>query len=172
MRFLTPLDLPLIPHDIWSLDGSLSDFESIDMADLSLEDTEAIGLGLSFSSDTMLIPPVTPPEPSDAAYSTPSPQSSGPPESPRLLDLNYVPDCDLQACLDQLCSILRSQYPDSKPPGRLFKHFIYRRRDLNHCKLCPKALENREQINQHVMKVHCEHFPFGCDEPGWWVLFI
>ncbi len=163
--------IPLIPHDIWSLDGSLSDFESIDMADISFEDVDAIGLGLSFSSETV-IPSFIPPEPSDAAISTPSPQSSVPPESPRLMELNDVPDDDLQACLDELRSILRSSYPDSKPPGQLFKHFIYRRNHLNHCRLCPKALENREQMNQHVMKVHCDHFPFGCDEQGWWVLFI
>ena len=157
--------LPL-PHDLWSLEGSLSDFESIDMADMSREDIDAIGLGLSFSPNTM-IPSVIPPEPCDAACSTPPAQSSVPPESPRLLELNFAPEDDLPACLDQLCSTLRNHYPNSKPPGQLFKNFIYRRRDLNHCKLCSKALENREQMNQHVMKVHCNHFPFGCDEPGW-----
>lgn len=141
------------------------------MAGISLEDAGSIGLGLSFSSDTM-IPSVIPPEPSEVETSTPSLQSSAPPESPRLLELNCVPEGDLPACLDQLRSILRNHFPDSKPPGQLFKHFIYRRRDLNHCKLCPKALENREQMNQHVMKVHCDHFPFACDELGWWVLSI
>lgn len=160
-----PLTLPL-PHDLWSLEGSPSDFESIDVADMSLEDIDVIGLGLSFSSNTM-IPSVIPPQPSDAAGSTPSAQSSAPPESPRLLDLNFAPEDDLQACLDQLCSILRNRYPNSKPPGQLFKHFIYRKKDLNHCKLCCKELENREQMNQHVMKAHCNHFPFGCNEPGW-----
>lgn len=141
------------------------------MADISLENAGGMGLGLSFSYDTMT-PSVIPPEPSDAATSTPPPQASVPPESPRLLELNYVPEGDLSACLDQLCSILRDHFPNSKPPGQLFKHFIYRRRDLNHCKLCPKALENREQMNQHVMKVHCDHFPFACDVLGWLVLSI
>ena len=164
--------LPPMPHDLWSLDGSLSDFESIDVDNLSLGGLEDIGLGLSFSCNTV-VPPVILPEPNDAACSPPSSPSAEPPSSetspepPKLLEFDCAPEDDLPACLKQLCAILRWHYPNSKPPGQLFRNFIYRKKDLNHCKLCSKALENREQMNQHVMKVHCNHFPFGCLEPGW-----
>jgi len=113
---------------------------------------------------------VTPATPSEASVVTPSsavaPGLSPPPE------LKHVSEDDLPASLDQLCAVLRQHYPDSKSPGKLFKAFLYREKDLTHCKLCKKAPENRERMNQHVMGVHCGHFPFGCDEPGWWVLLI
>ena len=153
-----------MPLDQWSLDGSISDFETIDAAGIPLDDSTFTGLRLSFSSDTAT--PTVIPQRSEVTSSTPCPQTPGSCES-ALLDLHDVPETDLSACLDQLCTVLRTQYPNSKPPGQLFKHFISRRRDLNHCKLCNKALENREQMYQHVMKVHCNHFPFACDELGW-----
>lgn len=62
---------------------------------------------------------------------------------------------------------LRAQYANTKPPGDLFGPFIHRLRKQNHCRLCPKVLENREQMNQHIMKDHCEHKPFACPEEGW-----
>jgi hypothetical protein len=158
--------LPPIPHDLWSLDSSPSDFGSIDVADLSLEDAEVIGLGLSFSSNTVTSP-VTPPDPSIATSSPPASPKVVSPESPPPLELGPVSEDDLPAYLAQLSTVLRMHYADSKPPGALFQNFLYRKKDLTHCKLCTKALENREQMNQHVMKAHCNHFPFACHEPGW-----
>lgn len=160
-RLLATL-LPL-PQDHWSLDGSFYDFESVDISSIFLEDSTSTGLGLSFSSDT-----VTPiPQPTEATNSTPTIQTLVETEKPMPLDLESVPEGDPPVGLDQLCAILRTHYPNRKPPGQLFKQFICRKKDLNQCMLCPKALENREQMNQHVMKVHCNHLPFGCDEPGW-----
>ena len=88
------------------------------------------------------------------------------PATPRL-DSDYTQDGDSPTSLDSLRRILHQHFPNRKPPGPMFKHFIYRRDNMKHCKLCPKKLENREQINQHIMKVHCEHFPFACPQPGW-----
>ena len=159
------MSLPPLLQDHWSLDGSICDFETVDIGSISPEDATSTGLGLSFSSETVttaLIPPAT--EAMDSAPSTHTPVK---PEQPALLDLESVPEDDPPPCLDQLRAILHRHYPNSKPPGQLFKHFICRKKNSNHCKLCDKALDNREQMNQHVMKVHCDHFPFGCDEPGW-----
>lgn len=148
--------LPPMPTDLWHLD----EFENIDMGDITLEDLNDTGLGLSLTSGPTAIPP----QPSEATSGTAPTQT---PVSSDLMDLNYVPENNLPECLDQLCTILRRHYPETKPPGRLFRHFIFRENDLNHCKLCSKALENKEQMHQHIMSAHCSHFPFGCDEPGW-----
>ena len=147
---------------LWLLDGSLGDF---DEARIPLEESAGTSLGLSLSPNTLI--PADPVIPSSPSEVTTSPQTPISPELSALTDLEYMSENQLPEYLDQLCAILRRHYSDSKPPGRLFKHFVYRKNDLNRCRLCPKALENREQIVQHVMKAHCNHFPFGCNEPGW-----
>lgn len=79
---------------------------------------------------------------------------------------------NLAAACRKLRRRLRADYANTKPPGDLFQPFIQRLKKLNHCRLCPKVLENREQMNQHVMKDHCDHKPFACPAPGWYVRMV
>jgi len=78
-----------------------------------------------------------------------------------------IQDGDSPTSLDRLRHILRQHYQSRKPPGKIFKHFISRRGTTFQCTLCTYKIGNREQINQHIMKVHCSHFPFTCSFPGW-----
>ena len=82
-------------------------------------------------------------------------------------ELDESRDEDAPTSVGDLRHILRKHYADHKPPGKLFKHFVTRRDTKVCCGLCSKRLGNREQMNQHIMKVHCSHFPFGCREPQW-----
>jgi hypothetical protein len=152
-----------MPHSLWHLERSLSDFESIDATNIPFDDSMGMGLGLSLGSNTTVSSII----PSESTSGAPSPKTPASSRPSLLMGPDHVPDYDPPTCLDQLRTILGGHYPDTKPPGQLFRNFIYRKKDLNHCKLCSKALENREQMNQHIMKVHCDHFPFACDEPGW-----
>jgi hypothetical protein len=83
--------------------------------------------------------------------------------------LGDTSDDSLAVACRKLRRILQVHFADSKPPGDLFGPFIQRLRKQNHCRLCPKILENREQMNQHVMKDHCDHRPFACPVEGWYV---
>lgn len=100
-----------------------------------------------------------------SAISDPPPTYPSPTSSPPTYD--KFKDGDSPTSLDHLRHILRQHYPNRKPPGRLFKSFISRRVDIFQCTLCKYRIGNREQINQHIMKVHCNHFPFICSFPGW-----
>jgi len=73
----------------------------------------------------------------------------------------------LAVACEKLRRFLQVHYADTKPPGALFGPFIQRLRKINHCRLCSKVLENREQMNQHIMKDHCGHKPFACPVQGW-----
>ena len=95
--------------------------------------------------------------------SPPTPPSVSP--SPPASD--DIEDGDSPTSLDRLRHILRHVYPNRKPPGYMFKSFISGRGATLKCTLCPYKIGNREQINQHIMKVHCKHFPFACPFPGW-----
>ena len=92
---------------------------------------------------------------------TPPSISLSPPPS------DYIQDGGSPTSLDHLRHILRHDYPNRKPPGHIFKRFISGRGAPFRCTLCPYKIGNREQINQHIMKVHCKHFPFACPFPGW-----
>jgi hypothetical protein len=83
--------------------------------------------------------------------------------------LDEISDDSLVVACQKLRRFLRAHYANTKPPGDLFGPFIQRLRKQNHCRLCPKVLENREQMNQHVMKDHCDHKPFACHVQGWCV---
>lgn len=92
---------------------------------------------------------------------TPSSLSPSPPAS------DDIQDGDSPTSLDHLRHILRQHYQNRKPPGYMFKSFISGRGTMFKCTLCTYKIGNREQINQHIMKVHCKHFPFACPFPGW-----
>ena len=83
--------------------------------------------------------------------------------------LNEISGDSLDVACRKLRRFLQAHYANTKPPGDLFGPFIQRLRKQNHCRLCPKVLENREQMNQHVMKDHCDHRPFACSVQGWCV---
>ena len=97
---------------------------------------------------------------SDSPPTSPSPSLSAPAS-------DDIQEGDSPTSLDRLRHILSNQYPNRKPPGYMFKSFISGRGDTFKCTLCPYRIGNREQINQHIMKVHCKHFPFACPFPGW-----
>lgn len=105
-----------------------------------------------------------------------SPTSPGPPTpscsacSTEYLD--EISDDGLVVACRKLRRHLRAHYPNTKPPGDLFEPFIQRLRRQNHCRLCSKVLDNREQMNQHIMKNHCGHLPFACPVQGWCVRII
>lgn len=80
-----------------------------------------------------------------------------------------ISDDALVVACRKLRGVLRAHYANTKPPGDLFEPFIQKWRKRNHCRLCPKVLGNREQMNQHVMKDHCGHRPFACPVQGWCV---
>ena len=83
--------------------------------------------------------------------------------------LDEISDDSLVVACRKLRRHLRAHYPNTKPPGDLFEPFIQRLRRQNHCRLCSKVLDNREQMNQHIMKNHCGHRPFACPVQGWCV---
>ena len=112
--------------------------------------SEQPGDGSMVAGSTSLDPPPTYPPP------TPSP----PP-------YDDIQDGDSPTSLDRLRHILRQYYQNRKPPGKIFKSFISRRGATFQCTLCTYKIGNREQINQHIMKVHCSHFPFKCSFAGW-----
>src|SRR5258706_2457692 len=84
--------------------------------------------------------------------------------------LDEISDDSLVVACRKLRRHLRAHYPNTKPPGDLFEPFIQRLRRQNHCQLCSKVLDNREQMNQHIMKNHCGHLPFACPVQGWCVM--
>lgn len=106
-------------------------------------------------------------------YQEESPTSSVPPTpSSSACSTDYLAEIsgdNLTVACKKLRCFLQAHYANTKPPGDLFGPFIQRLRKLNHCKLCSKVLENREQMNQHVMKDHCDHKPFACPVHGWYV---
>ena len=109
------------------------------------------------ASDHQDEPPTSPdpPTPSSSACSTEY--------------LDEISDDALVVACRKLRNVLRAHYANTKPPGNLFEPFIQKLRRRNHCRLCPKVLGNREQMNQHVMKDHCGHRPFPCPVQGWCV---
>ena len=107
-------------------------------------------------------------EASLAGSASPAPPPTPPPSvlSPPPLDDDILDD-DSPASLEHLQRVLHRRYPSSKPPSRIFANFISKRDRFHCCNLCTKKIKNREQMNQHIMKVHCKHFPFTCSTPGW-----
>jgi hypothetical protein len=98
----------------------------------------------------------------------PPPTHTSPTPSSSVYD--DIQNGDSPTSLDSLCYLLRQHYPNRKPPGKVFKSFISSRRNIFQCTLCAYKIGNREQINQHIMKVHCSHYPFVCDFPGWYLM--
>jgi hypothetical protein len=108
-----------------------------------------------------------PPTVAGSAISDPPPTPPSPTHSPPASDDSQDGGGDSPTSLDNLCRTLRQHYPNRKPPGHMFKIFISQRGALHHCTLCTYKIGNREQMNQHIMKIHCSHFPFVCPVPGW-----
>ena len=130
-----------------------------------------IPLTLSPSQPSTLCPPVSrdqdgdrPPMAGSAIPDPPpTPSSSASPPPP----LGDIQDGSSPTSLHILRHILCQHYANRKPPGRMFANFISLRDNMKQCTLCPYKIRNREQLNQHIMKVHCNHFPFACLVPGW-----
>lgn len=125
------------------------------------------------SAPALAVPLCNAPSPITSDYQEEPPISSVPPTpSPNASSANYltaISGDSLPVACDKLRHFLQAHYADTKPPGDLFGPFIQRLRKVNHCRLCSKVLENREQMNQHVMKHHCGHKPFACPVNEWYV---
>lgn len=162
------LDLPLLLALNAELAASPGQAETLLQASYSPPD---ITLGFSPHLSSSLCHPVYGDLVGDQPTVAGSAISDSPPTPPSI-SLSPPASDDTQdggspTSLDRLRHILRRDYPNRKPPGLLFKGFISGRGAMLKCTLCAYKIGNREQINQHIMKVHCNHFPFACPFPGW-----
>jgi len=160
-----------LSHELWAFGAELARPGHAAILSQELDRAPEATIGLSGAVPLTLCHPVSRDPVGGQPMVAGSAISASPPTptatTPSTLPSDDMLDDDSPTSLDRLRLILRQRYPDGKPPGPLFKNFIYKRGRTHHCTLCAYTIQNREQMNQHIMKTHCAHLPFGCPVPGW-----